>query len=68
MQAAHSVVGCVRIGLEWLLHRGGPLALGINQGGLFARMMPDSKRPDIQFHVATLSADMAGGKVHGFSG
>ena len=25
-------------------------------------------RPDIQFHVATLSADMAGGKVHPFSG
>ncbi len=24
--------------------------------------------PDIQFHVATLSADMAGGKVHPFSG
>jgi choline dehydrogenase len=63
-----SVVGCVRMGLEWLFYRGGPLALGINQGGLFVRMMPDSKRPDIQFHVATLSADMAGGKVHGFSG
>jgi len=31
-------------------------------------MMPHSKRPDIQFHVATLSADMAGGKVHDFSG
>ena len=28
----------------------------------------ESKTPDIQFHVATLSADMAGGKVHPFSG
>jgi choline dehydrogenase len=30
--------------------------------------VPDAPTPDIQFHVATLSADMAGGKVHPFSG
>ena len=54
--------------LEWLLHRTGPLATGINQGGLFTRVLPNSQTPDIQFHVATLSADMAGGKVHDFSG
>jgi choline dehydrogenase len=63
-----SVIGRARIGLEWLLFRGGPLAVGINQGGLFARVMPGSSTPDIQFHVATLSADMAGGEVHDFSG
>jgi len=33
------------------------------------RALPEeSATPDIQFHVATLSADMAGGKVHAFSG
>jgi choline dehydrogenase len=58
----------MRMGIEWLLHRTGPLATGINQGGLFTRVLPDSQTPDIQFHVATLSADMAGGKVHDFSG
>jgi len=63
-----SLLGCARIGLEWLLLRAGPLAVGINQGGLFARVMPDAMRPDVQFHVATLSADMAGGKLHPFSG
>ena len=46
----------------------GPLATGINQGGIFTRVLPESQTPDIQFHVATLSADMAGGKVHDFSG
>ena len=56
------------IGLKWLLFRGGPLAIGINQGGLFARVLPESKTPDIQFHFATLSADMAGGKPHPWSG
>ena len=57
-----------RIGLQWAFRRSGPLAVGINQGGLFTRVLPESTTPDIQFHFATLSADMAGGKVHPFSG
>ncbi|HEX2542699.1 MAG TPA: choline dehydrogenase [Caldimonas sp.] len=64
----NSMVGQARIGIEWLLRRSGPLAVGINQGGCFMRALPDAPTPDIQFHVATLSADMAGGKVHPFSG
>ncbi|CAM3615326.1 GMC family oxidoreductase [Polynucleobacter brandtiae] len=60
--------GQLKMGLDWLLFRGGPLSIGINQGGLFTRVMADSKTPDIQFHLATLSAEMAGGKVHPFSG
>ncbi len=60
--------GQLQMGLDWLLFRGGPLSIGINQGGLFTRVMKDSKTPDIQFHLATLSAEMAGGKVHPFSG
>ncbi len=62
-------MGRLKLGLQWLLFRSGPLAVGINQGGCFMHALTDaSKRPDIQFHVATLSADMAGGKVHPFSG
>jgi choline dehydrogenase len=57
-----------KIGLQWLLFREGPLAIGINQGGLFTRVLPGSTRPDIQFHIATLSADLAGAKPHPFSG
>ncbi len=64
----NSVFGRVRIALEWTLARSGPLAVGINQGGLFTRVLPESKTPDIQFHIATLSADMAGSKQHPFSG
>ncbi|MBW0004864.1 MAG: choline dehydrogenase [Hyphomicrobiales bacterium] len=63
-----SLMGRARIGLQWLVSRSGPLAVGINQGGIFARALPESDRPDVQFHCATLSADMAGGKVHPFSG
>ena len=57
-----------KIGLQWLLLRRGPLAIGINQGGLFTRVLPESTRPDIQFHIATLSAEAAGAKPHPFSG
>lgn len=57
-----------RIGLQWLLSGKGPLGIGINQGGLFTRVLPGSKTPDIQFHFGTLSADQAGGKPHPWSG
>ena len=58
----------IKIGLQWLLHRTGPLGIGINQGGIFARALPESKTPDVQFHVATLSADLAGAKPHPWPG
>ena len=70
----NSWFGQMGMGMEWLLHRTGPLAVGINQGGCFMRALKDANgqpvaaTPDIQFHVATLSADMAGGKVHPYSG
>ena len=65
----NSWLGQARLGWQWLVHRSGPLAIGINQGGCFMRaLLAESATPDIQFHVATLSADMAGGKVHPFSG
>lgn len=64
----NSLLGRVRIGMQWALKRAGPLAIGINQGALFTRVMPEAKRPDIQLHIATLSADMAGAKPHPYSG
>jgi len=67
--ALNSWLGQARLGLQWLFFRSGPLAVGINQGGCFMRALPaEAATPDIQFHVATLSADMAGGTVHPFSG
>jgi len=58
----------IKIGLQWIFGRTGPLAIGINQGGIFARALPESKTPDVQFHVATLSADMAGATPHRWPG
>lgn len=70
----NSLFGPAKIGLQWLFRRSGPIAIGINQGGCFMKALKDEQgkpvapTPDIQFHVSTLSADMAGGKVHPFSG
>ena len=58
----------LRIGAQWLFTRKGPLAVGINQGGLFTRALPESKTPDVQFHFATLSAELAGAKPHPWPG
>jgi len=66
--------GKMRIGLQWLLRRAGPLATGVTPGGCFMHALKDANgapvadRPDIQFHVSTVSADMSGGTLHPFSG
>lgn len=49
--------GRLKIGLQYLLTRRGPLSLSVNQGGGFARSRPDATRPDIQFYFAPLSFD-----------
>jgi choline dehydrogenase len=58
----------LKMGLDYLVTRGGPMAVGINQGGIFARVDPREATPDVQFHIATLSSDMAGSAPHAFSG
>ena len=63
-----SWMGKTRIALRWLLKRSGPLAIGINQGGLFTRVLPESRTPDVQFHFATLSAELAGAEPHPWPG
>ncbi|MEP6998067.1 MAG: choline dehydrogenase [Betaproteobacteria bacterium] len=58
----------IGMGVDYLFTRDGPMAVGINQGGIFARACPGATTPDVQFHIATLSSDMAGSPTHEFSG
>jgi choline dehydrogenase len=58
----------MKIGLQWALFRSGPLGVGIQLGGMFTRALPTSRTPDIQFHFGSISADVAAGKPHDFSG
>lgn len=58
----------LNIALKWALLRRGPLAIGIQLGGMFTRALPASATPDVQFHFGTISADLVAGKPHEFSG
>ena len=60
--------GQARIGMRWIFRKEGPVAAGIQLGGMFARSGPQAKTPDVQFHFGTISADMTAGKPHDFSG
>ena len=63
----HSLFGPVRIGLEYLLARRGPMTMGASQVGAFVRFDPDVATPDTQFHVQPLSSDSPGHGLHRFS-
>lgn len=60
--------GQALIGMRWIFRKEGPVAAGIQLGGMFARANPQAKTPDVQFHFGTISADMTAGKPHDFSG
>lgn len=56
------------IGMEYILRRTGPMAMGASQVGVFAKTKPELETPDIQFHFQPLSADKPGMEMHPFSG
>ena len=58
----------LRMGLQYVLQRSGPMAVGINQAGAFLKTCEDLETPDIQFHFGALSADLPGAPLHRFSG
>ena len=51
--------GRIRVGLQYLLQRRGPLALSVNQGGGFYRSRPGVDRPDMQLYFSPLSYERA---------
>lgn len=65
----NSVAGRIRIGLEYLLRRRGPMTMGAAPVFCFARSSDRVSRPDIQFHVLPWSSDNpSGGIMDPFSG
>lgn len=51
----HSWQGKIRQGLRYVLTRGGPLSLGVNQGGGFVRTRPGLTRPNLQLFFSPVS-------------
>lgn len=47
--------GKLRAGLHYLLNRGGPLSLSVNQGGGFVRSGPEQERVNLQFYFSPVS-------------
>jgi choline dehydrogenase len=47
--------GKVKAGLRYVLTRGGPLSLSVNQGGGFYRTSPERSRPDMQLYFSPLT-------------
>ncbi len=65
-QMANSLWGKAAMGLEYLLHRTGPLTMPPSQLGAFARSDPSQLTANIEWHVQPLSLDKFGDPLHPF--
>jgi choline dehydrogenase len=63
---ANSLWGKARVGLEYLLHRTGPMSMAPSQLGAFTRSSPAYEWPNVQYHVQPLSLDAFGQPLHRF--
>ncbi|HUS55711.1 MAG TPA: choline dehydrogenase [Thermohalobaculum sp.] len=63
----NSFVGRMKIGMDFVFRRRGPMTMGASQVGAFARTRPDCATPDIQFHIQPLSSQAPGHGLDPFS-
>ena len=63
----NSLWGKMKMGLQYLLFRTGPLTMPPSQLGAFAKSDPDQPRPNIEWHVQPLSLDKFGDPLHSFN-
>ena len=64
---AHTLTGKMRIGLEYLLKRSGPMSMAPSQLGAFVKSDASQATPDLQYHVQPLSLPAFGEPLHSFS-
>ena len=60
-QLYHSYYRKLLVGLEYLFFRSGPMTMGASQLCGFTKSDPSLATPNLQFHVAPMSADKLGG-------
>ena len=58
----------VLIGLDYALRRRGPLTFSAGHACAFARVLPESETPDVQFHFIPFSAEKPGSGLHPWPG
>ncbi|MEC8116327.1 MAG: choline dehydrogenase [Pseudomonadota bacterium] len=58
----------VWIGIDYALRRRGPLTFSAGHACAFARVLPESETPDVQFHFIPFSAEKPGAGLHPWPG
>jgi choline dehydrogenase len=61
-----SWLGKLKIGLQYLLTRSGPMSMAPSQLGAFAKSSPEHERANVEFHVQPLSLEAFGQPLHNF--
>ncbi len=64
----NSWIGRMKIGMQYVFARTGPMSMGASQVCIFAKSRPGLDTPDIQYHFQPLSADKPGLVMHPFPG
>ncbi len=67
-EAVGSLLGKVKMGLDYALGRRGLLTVGAGLVGVFLRTRPELEDPDIQLHFIPFSTDKMGTTLHDFPG
>lgn len=63
---ASSLVGKVRMGLEYAFRRSGPMSMSPSQLGAFTRSHPAMAHANLEYHVQPLSLEAFGERLHTF--
>lgn len=61
---ANSLIGKMKIGLEYTFKRSGPMSMAPSQLGIFTRSDRTQVHPNLEFHVQPLSLDAFGEPLH----
>lgn len=67
-QEMNSIVGKMKMGLEYLFKQSGPLSMAPSQLGIFTKSAEHLATPDLEYHVQPLSLDKLGDPLHKFPG
>lgn len=63
-EQANSLIGKIKMGLQYLINQSGPLSMAPSQMGIFAKSDPSLETPDLEYHVQPLSTDKLGDPLH----
>jgi choline dehydrogenase len=63
---ANSLIGKMKIGLEYMFKRSGPMSMAPSQLGAFTRSDPSRPHANLEYHVQPLSLEAFGEDLHDF--